>query len=150
MWALSWVDGKLTDCQWKPHQQRILILSELEHLKQGYEDREGWPCTTAEEALTQIERSSIFVFDGHKVLALSAVQPWFSKEEVLTEDFVGQGMDIPTVVAIMREVCKVVCLKRFTVGTRAAANGRHAGLARLYENEGLSVSTLELKGEIDE
>lgn len=148
MWAVSWINGKLEECEWKPHQQRILVLAEMEHLREAYQIQTGWECADAAEALAEFEDSSLFVFIGHKVMVLSETRPWFSKERVLTEEFIGQGIDIETAVAVMQETCRTVDIKRFTVGTRAAANGRHAGLAKLYQREGLTVSTVELMGEI--
>lgn len=147
MWAVSWIGGKLEECEWKPHQQRILVLAELEHLRETYEATTGWACVTAEEALEEIEGGSLFVFVGHRVMVLSESKPWFSAERVLVEEFIGAGIDTETAVAVMRETCRTVDIKRFTVGTRAVANGRHAGLAKLYQREGLTVSTVELMGE---
>lgn len=148
MWAVSWINGKMEACEWKDHQQRILIVGELEHLKEEYEKNTGWKCADPLEVFQEIECGSLFVFIGHKVLCLAETRPWFSAENVLTEEFVGQGIDTDTVIAVMREACATVGLKRFVVGTRAPANGRIAGLAKKYQQQGLSISTIELMGEV--
>jgi hypothetical protein len=150
MWAVSWINGELEPCLWKDHQQRILIVGELEHLKEKYEEATGWECVDPLTYFQEIEHGSLFVFVDHKVLCLNEVRPGFSKERILAEEFVGQGIDTETVVAVCRKVCATIGLKRFVVGTRAPANGRIAGLAKMYQRQGLSVSTIELMGEVHE
>lgn len=149
MWSVSFVNGELVPCKWSAHQQEILILAELEDLKTGYEAATGWACVSAQEAFDSLRQGNLFVFVDHRPMCLSEAQPWFSAERVLTEEFVGQGIDTDTAVAVMLAVAAVVDVKRFVLGTRAAANGRHAGLANKYQRSGLFVSTVELMGVVD-
>lgn len=151
MWAYSWEDGKLVTCRWSAHQQEILIKGELAHLKDAYEQT-GWETEDVDTAfanLTGAQGICLFVFVGSAVLCLCEDRPWFSKERVLHEEFIGQGIGLPTVVEIMEYVAKVVDVRRYIAGTRAAANQRHAGLAKLYSKEGLTISAIELMGVVD-
>jgi hypothetical protein len=148
MMAASWVDGALVECTWRPHQIEILIKAELAHLREAYEQT-GWEIEdvdTAYTALTEAEGLNLFVFVGPNVLCLCEDKPWFSKERVVYEEFIGQGIGLATVVEIMAAVCKMTDCKRYVAGTRAAANQRHAGLAKLYSKEGLTISAIELMG----
>jgi hypothetical protein len=149
MWAVSFIDGELGECKWKPHQQRIFVLAELQDLRDEYERMTGWECVTPEEYLADIETTALFVFVNDKVVCLSETRPGFSRETVIAEEFVGRGVDVRTVAAIARAAGAMVGLKRFVVGTRAPANGRIAGLAKLYQREGLAISTIELMGEVN-
>ena len=148
MMAASWVDGELVECQWRPHQQEILIKAELAHLREAYEQT-GWECESVDDAyigLTESKGLNLFVFVGSAVLCLCEDRPWFSKERVIYEEFIGQGIGLATVVEIMAYVCEMVGATRYVAGTRAAANQRHAGLAKLYSKEGLTISAIELTG----
>lgn len=150
MWAVSWKDGKLVECEWSPHQQEILIKGEMAYLKDAYEQT-GWlteDVDTAYANLTESSGMNLFVFVGPAVMCLCEDKAWFSKERVLYEEFIGQGIGLSTVVDIMIEVCKVVDIGRYVAGTRAAANQRHAGLAKCYSMEGLTISAIELMGVI--
>lgn len=151
MISRSWVNGTLVECEFSERAQRHLLLCSLYALRDTYLAT-GWQMKTPEEAaeaLTESEDDSFFVFVGDKLVCLSAAQPWFSKEYVLTEEFVDPGVPPETVKAIMLEVCRLVDIDRFEVGTRAVANQRHAGLSRLYQQQGLAVSTVTLMGVVN-
>lgn len=150
MWAVSWVNGELMPCEWKPHQQEILIKSEMERLRDVYVQT-GWDVASVDEAYNELIEAggmNLFVFVGPNVMCLCEDRPWFSRERVLYEEFIGMGIGLATVVEVMREVCKTVDIKRYATGTRAAVNQRHAGLAKLYSKEGLTISAIELMGEV--
>lgn len=147
MWSASWKDGKFTECEWSPETQRRLLRLSLWALREAY-GKTGWKLATVNEAMEEVIPGSLFVFVGNKIICLSECKPWFSTERVLTEEFVDEGIGIDTTVAVMRAACGVVAVERFTVGTRAAANQRHAGLAKHYQGTGLTVSTVELMGVI--
>lgn len=149
MWSMSWVGGKLTECQFLPRAQKSLLLASLYALRDRYAS-EGWALETPENAAQELLDGNIFIFVGDKLMCLSQAKPWFSTEFVLTEEFVDEGISLETVKAVCEYACREIGIKRYTVGTRAAANQRHAGLARLYQREGLTVSTVELMGVIHE
>lgn len=149
MWAVSWIGGELVECHWSPETQRRLIRLSLFDLRQKYEPT-GWKLASVAEAYDELIVGNLFVFVGQNVMCLSESKPWFSAERILTEEFVDEGIPLDTVVAIMKKAAAIVDVNRFTVGTRAAANQRHAGLARHYQRTGLAVSTVELMGVINE
>ena len=147
MWAVSWVNGEFVPCIFTERAQRSLVLLELFKLHEGYKDT-GWKLVEPEEALEALTPCNLFVFVGSAPMCISASTPWFSAEMVLAEEFVGAGIDTDTAADILRAACEMQGVRRFVVGTRAAANQRHAGLAKLYQKSGLSVSTIELMGVI--
>lgn len=145
MWSVSYINGELVPCEWNPDTQRLIVLATLSELKEGYAVT-GWPTALVKDAMESLIEGNLFVFVGDKVMCLSQCRPWFSAEDILTEEFVGNGIGLETVTRVMRVAASVMGVSRFVVGTRAAANQRQAGLARLYQREGLTVSTIELMG----
>jgi hypothetical protein len=145
MWAASWVNGEFVPCIFTERAQRSLVLLELFKLHEGYKAT-GWKLVEPQEALEALIPCNLFVFVGSIPMCISANKPWFSAELVLAEEFVGGGIDTDTAADILRAACEMQGANRFVVGTRAAANMRHAGLAKLYQKSGLSVSTIELMG----
>lgn len=147
MWSVSLVGDELLPCTLTPGCQSFLVLSTLGHLADTYKDT-GWEIVTPADALKELQ-GNLFVFVDASVMCISISRPWFSKEDVLVEEFVGQGIGLQRVTQIMRLATSVMGAKRFVVGTRAAVNQRHSGLAKLYEREGLAVSAVELMGVVD-
>lgn len=149
MWAYSWTGKELVECEWSPKAQHSLLMASLYALHDKYKG-EGWVLETPEEAAKELVQGNLFVFIGHRLICLSQTKPWFSKEHIVVEEFVDEGIQLETVKAVCEFACRTIGLRRYTVGTRAATNQRHAGLARLYQREGLTVSTVELMGVIHE
>lgn len=147
MQAVSWKSGQLMACEYSEATQLSLLLCSLYALRDGYAST-GWKLVEPEEAAAELMDDNLFVFVGDKLMCLSESRPWFSAENVITEEFVDEGIPLDTVVDVLKAVCERAGCNRFTVGTRAAANQRHAGLAKLYQRQGLSVSTVELVGEL--
>lgn len=149
MIAKSWINGELVECQFSQATQKRLLLCSLYALRDTYQGS-GWALAEPEDAAADLTDGGLFVFVGDKLMCLSDVKPWFATEHIITEEFVDQGIPLETVKAVCEYVCRLLGFKRYTVGTRAAANGRHAGLAKKYQQTGLSVSTVELMGVINE
>lgn len=149
MIAKSWINGELVECPFSIRAQKQLLLISLYALRESYADT-GWDIRSPQEAAEELMDGGLFVFVGSQLMCLSDVRPWFSNEHVITEEFVDPGIPLETVKAVMEYVCRLMGFKRYMVGTRAAANQRHAGLAKKYQQEGLSVSTVELMGVVHE
>jgi len=147
MWSVSWKNGQLGECEFDAQTQRELLRASLYTLKAEYE-KTGWKVAKVADAMDDLIPGNLFVFVGPAIICLSEGRPWFSAERVLTEEFVDPGIGLETVIEVMRAAANIVDVNRFTVGTRAAANQRHAGLAKLYQKQGLTVSTVELVGVI--
>ena len=147
MWAVSWENGELVPCTKDVETQLAIIEIELSRLQHAY-GVTGWPTVPVEQALHSLTTQSgaLFVFVNDSVMCLCEDRPWFSAERVLYEEFIGIGIGLETVVDVMIAVCAVSDIKRYVAGTRAAANQRHAGLAKLYSKEGLTISAIELMG----
>lgn len=151
MKSLSWESGQLSACTLSEAVQRKLLLCSMYSLRVEYAPT-GWQMVTPEEAADALgnDDDNLFVFVGYNMVCLTQCRPWFSAEDVITEEFVDQDIPLETVVEIMQAVARLAGCRRFSVGTRAAANQRHAGLARLYQRQGLAVSTVELMGVVHE
>lgn len=118
-----------------------------------YTDQLKWSILSAEDAYTYItERANEFVIvltETGGVVCAGEATPWFSEEAVMSEEFASH-IDTDTTTAIMRALCRAADFPRFVVGTRAVLNQRHAGLAKHYQQSGLTVSTIELMGVMNE
>lgn len=147
MWSVSWKNGETVECEFSAKAQRSLLLASLYALYQGHAEM-GWKLNTPEEVIDELIPGNLFVFVGDKIMCLSETQPWFAAERVLNEEFIDAGISIETIHEVMRYVCGVVDTRRYCVGTRTAANQRHDGLAKLHRQQGLTVTTIELMGEI--
>lgn len=147
MWSVSLVGDELLPCTLSPEYQQYRVRNALYALADTYKVT-GWDTVTPNEALAALQ-GNLFVFVDASVMCISISRPWFSNEEVLVEEFVEQGIGLQRVTQIMRLATSIMGAKRFVVGTRAAVNQRHSGLAKLYEREGLSVSAVELMGVVD-
>ena len=143
----------LTPEQLTYHQEDENILVEqltpvMEKLRDQYASQ-GWkgivhPRTGAEHAVREFEL--VKVEDGW--VAFSLVEPWFTTEHILTEEFIVD-VPVPVAVALLEFLASKAKATRLMVGTRAAPNGRHFGLAKIYSQYGLVPSTIELTKEID-
>lgn len=140
----SWDGQAIVPCEWsEPTAQKLLRIS-LSTLGDRY-GKTGWQLLSIEDGIKNLaEDDTSIVFVGALCLAISIGQPWYSAEPVLYEDFVDEGIPLSTVVSVMEYAAKQVAIDRILVGTRAAPNQRHAGLAKLYTQEGMTVSTVEL------
>lgn len=145
MYIYSFVGGELVACVFPEHTARRLILASMYALHKGYSET-GWRLKDPEEALAELEGHAAFVFVGDKVICLTESQPWFSDESIVSEEFVTDGIHPVLTIAVIKAVCGLMNIRRFAVGTRAVANERHAGLAKLYQRDGLTVSAIELSG----
>ncbi|ANH51093.1 hypothetical protein FDH02_gp17 [Pseudomonas phage VSW-3] len=148
MYFYSFKDGELGACQFSDATARRLVLVSLYALHREY-TATGWDLTDPESALKELEDHSAFVFIDDRVICLSESKPWFSNEPVVSEEFVTDGIRPEQVKQVIEAVCRLMGVRRYAVGTRAVANGRHAGLSKLYQQEGLTVSTVELTGVVD-
>lgn len=153
--TLLWRNGQLEpNDKWKPHQCEILIRAALTDLREIYTNELKWDILSVDDAYQYLsERPGEFMFvfteDGGVICAAEGT-PWFAELPVLSEEFVSRGMATDITVAVMRALAQGFEYDRFTVGTRAVANQRHAGLAKHYQQGGMSVSTVELMGVINE
>lgn len=140
----SWDGDDLMACQWSESTARRLVRISLSSLRMAYLAT-GWELVSEDDALESLtEEGTVFVFVGDRIVAVNAEAPWFSAETVVYEEFVDEGIPLATVVAVLEAVARRLEVKRILVGTRAAPNQRHAGLAKLYTQEGMTVSTVEL------
>lgn len=148
MHYFKWQSGELGQCSFSERAARQLVLCSLYALRDSYAGQ-GWILATPSEALAELEADdAAIVFVGDKIICLTSGRPWFAGETILSEEFVDPGIPVETVAAVCREVCRLMDIRRFEVGTRAAANSRHAGLAKKYSQAGLTVSTIGLTGTI--
>lgn len=140
----SWENNSLTGCIWTEGTARRLVRIALSSLHDRYKGT-GWDLLSPDEALMNLdELGTVVVFDGPLCVAVNIDKPWFSREQIVYEEFVEDGVPLATVVAILEHIARQMEVKRILVGTRAAPNQRHAGLAKLYTQEGMAVSTVEL------
>ncbi|QPB11234.1 hypothetical protein [Providencia phage PSTNGR1] len=146
--------SKIVEClYWDGHQltlyleDRNILIEKLTPVMQALHDQyavQGWNGLLDGEALAEYVVSEVeLVTDGSRWLGFNVVRPWFLTEEVVTEEFIG-GFNTAEAVAILKVVAKVAEATRILVGTRAAPDGKHRGLSKLYQNLGLKVSTIEL------
>jgi hypothetical protein len=110
----------------------------------------GWQPLDPQECLNRlVAADALFVHDSQgRIICFVVDSPWFSDDRVVSELWVDDGIALADVVLAAKAACVMGGAGRFVIGTRAAANDRHAGLAKLYSREGLTVSTVELEGKV--
>lgn len=126
------------------------IISELTRLSEEYRST-GWKMEDPYMAYQAIKDEFQFVVlpDGG-VMAVSTNKPWFSREWVLCEEFIGAGVTTEQAAFALRCIAKAIRVNRFEVGTRATPGAKHQAAARLYQRAGLTCSTITLGGTVDE
>ena len=137
--------GELTD------HLRKLMLVDLVILRQQYRDA-GWALVRPEEALETFLESdmALVVLPGDRLMMVSAGRPWFSPDIILSEEWLGHGVTVPEAVEVMKAIGRAHGIERFEVGTRATPGQRHEAAARLYQRQGLRLSTCVLEGKTHE
>lgn len=148
MRVLQIVDGTVTPFT-KYRQRgyiRHRIISELTRLAEGYKDT-GWKLADPVEAFHTIKDEFTFVLlESGGIMAVSSNVPWFAQEHVLCEEWLGAGVTTTEAASAMKAICKQAGIRRFEVGTRAVPNQKHSAAARLYQRDGLRLTTITLEG----
>lgn len=125
---------------------RQRVISELTRLAEGYKDT-GWHVTDPVKAYHRTREDFTFVLlHCGGIMAVSSHVPWFAEEHVLSEEWIGAGVTTEEAADAMRLMCKVMGFTRFEVGTRATPGQKHEAAARLYQRQGLRLSTISLEG----
>ena len=126
---------------------RNILIEKLTPIMQALHDQyavQGWKGILDGEGLAEHAVDEFdLVTDGNRWLGFSVVIPWFLTEKVVTEEFIG-GFNTAEAITILKAIAKVADASRILVGTRAAPGGKHRGLSKLYQNLGLTISTIEL------
>lgn len=121
------------------------VLSVLTVLADQFKET-GVPTRCPIEALEIIGPELTFVRLSTGWMAVSTNMPWYSTEHVLCEEFVGPGVTTEQAVEALEAICKATGVRRYEVGTRAAPQQKHEAVARLYQRQGLRLSTVSLEG----
>lgn len=130
---------------------RRLVLCDLTILAAQYAGQ-GWELRRPEEALEgfQTDDYALLVLPGDRLIMVSAGRPWFSPELVFSEEWVGHGVTTAEACDAIRLVAAKFGATKFEVGTRATPGARHDAAARLYQRQGMRLSTHVLVGDIHE
>ena len=147
MRVLQIVDGELTTAHYRQrHIHRARIISELTALAEGYKGT-GWKITCPIEAYHKTKDVFTFVIlESGGIMAVSSQVPWFAEEHVLCEEWLGAGVTVSDAADALYLMCKSMGFTRFEVGTRATPGQKHEAAARLYQRQGLRLSTISLEG----
>lgn len=146
--VISWDGQQLTYLQEERHSVRTLMLELLCRLRDEYACQ-GWKHIAEPELIVDDVLDSVTLMrtaTGYVGFTLGT--PWFMSAPIISEEFVVMGTNLTDAVEGLKEIGRRHGAVRVTFGTRAAHNGRHQGLARVYERLGCTVSTIELTTEI--
>lgn len=150
MRVLQIVDGTVSTFTGNREYIRHRIISELTRLAEVYKGT-GWQLAEPVVAFHTTEDEFTFVLlESGGMMAVSANVPWFAQEHVLSEEWLGAGVTTTEAVEAMKAICKQAGIRRFEVGTRAAPDQRHTAAARLYQRDGLRLTTITLEGVMDD
>lgn len=107
----------------------------------------GWGTITPEEATDEILNCNLLLRVGQGLIATSIIQEWFSDDLLLVEEAV-YDVHPKDMVPAMEALGRFTGCTHVAVGTRAVSRDRHLALARLFQNAGMHVSTIELRKQI--
>lgn len=128
---------------------RSRIISELTGLAEGYKDT-GWKVTCPIKAFHRTRGEFTFVLlESGGIMAVSSQVPWFAEQHVLSEEWLGAGVTVSDAADVLYLMCKTMGFSRFEVGTRATPGQKHEAAARLYQRQGLRLSTISLEGVVE-
>lgn len=137
--------GELTD-----HLRR-LVLCDLTILAAQYREA-GWDLKRPEEAIREFydEVYALVVLPGDRLMMVSSGIPWFANDPTISEEWIGYGVSVAEAADTLRLLGRQFGATKFEVGTRATPGARHNAAARLYQRQGLRLSTNVLVGDIHE
>ena len=144
---LKYYDGKLAYYMERQDVVEAMILKALQWLSEGL-TTQGWvgvknPADLVAHVLEDME---LLVVDEKTLVAYSIVGPWFMQGTMVAEDFMAPVADTPAPIDLVVEALRAVGAANgcahLSIGTRA--NPRQQGLARLIEQSGCRLSTIEL------
>lgn len=148
--VLHYTDGELA--YYMEHEQSLRenILVALTWLSEGLAEQ-GWRGVKEPADLVQhVLDEQQLMFVGNTLVSFSIVEPWFMQGQMVAEEFMAPIADPPApielVVEALRAVGRAAGCTDLSIGTRA--NPRQKGLARLLEQTGCRLSTIELIQEI--
>lgn len=128
---------------------RARIISELTALAEGYKGT-GWKVTCPIKAFHRTKDEFTFVLlESGGIMAVSSQVPWFAEQHVLSEEWIGAGVTTQEAIDTLKLMAEVMGFERYEVGTRATPGQRHEASARLYQRQGLRVSTIALEGVVE-
>lgn len=140
-------DGQLTYHLDNRNELRKEVLGQLTRFWDVLTGK-GWGKVIDPEAAADILLDSfIHLRVEGGLIACSTVQPWFSDEVMLAEEVV-YDLAPKDIVPAMEALAKLLGCSRIVVGTRAVSRDRHLALAKVFQQEGMSVSTVELMREV--
>jgi hypothetical protein len=126
------------------------VLLALSWLAEGLAEQ-GWkgvkqPSELVDHVLADMELMMV----GDTLVAFTIVEPWFMQGQMVAEEFVApltrNPAPIELVVEALQAVGAATGCTHLSIGTRA--NPRQKGLARLIEQSGCQLSSIELVKEI--
>lgn len=128
---------------------RARIISELTALADGYRGT-GWKVTCPIKAFHRTREDFAFLLlESGGIMAVSSQVPWFAEQHVLSEEWIGAGVTTQEAIDTLKLMATVMGFERYEVGTRATPGQRHEASARLYQRQGLRVSTIALEGVVE-
>lgn len=142
--VFRWQDGQLTYLQ--EERPFALITTALNHLYHTMKDK-GYNLRTPEYVLAAgLEFNYVLVGSG--IVAFKVGTVWYSDDIVLCEEFVYGDLTLTDVRDALLALARLAGARRVVVGTFAVVNGRHSGLARMYESIGFRLASHELTIEV--
>lgn len=148
MRVLQIVNGRIVRYVGSMGLVRSRIISELTGLAEAYKDT-GWKITCPIKAFRRTQGFTFVMLESGGIMAVSSQVPWFAEEHVLCEEWIGAGVTTEEAADALRLMCKVMGFSRFEVGTRATPGQKHEAAARLYQRQGLRLSTISLEGVVE-
>lgn len=128
---------------------RSRIIAELTTLAEGYKGT-GWKVSCPIKAFERTKNEFTFVLlESGGIMAVSSQVPWFAEQHVLSEEWIGAGVTTQEAINTLKLMSTVMGFERYEVGTRAAPGQKHEAAARLYQRQGLRLSTISLEGVIE-
>lgn len=128
---------------------RFRIIAELTTLAEQYKGT-GWKITDPVKAFQRTKDEFTFIMlESGGIMAVSSQVPWFAEQHVLSEEWIGAGVTTQEAIDTLKLMATVMGFERYEVGTRAAPGQKHEAAARLYQRQGLRLSTISLEGVVE-
>lgn len=146
---LRWDNGQLAHYLDERNTAARLVRIALQWLHDGLIEQ-GWTGVKNPDELVEFVLDEFFLLlVGETLVAFSINECWFLTGKVINEEFVapiGQPAHISDVTAALEHIGQLAGCSRLMLGTRA--NPRQEALARLFQQTGAKLSTIELTKEI--
>lgn len=140
--VFRWSGNQLTYYQEYQNIIEKLLWDAASYFHASFLSRGITPLSVEDLAKGAGEVDLLLIGDG--IVGFTIGSPWYTTDRYIVEEYVYNVPDLQQVVDGLTAIALTQQAKRITLGTASVKNGRHMGLAKMYERAGCKIGAIEL------